>query len=86
MATAGGDDPLRRYLERPGQRRLSKVVEAYHGYVWRLALKLTGNQEDAADITQDVFLGLLLRPPAPERVRSPRGYLAWRVVTRAGRL
>lgn len=77
---------FRRYLERPRRRRLARLVDAYYRFVWDTALRVTGNAADAADITQDVFLKLLLHPPRPEQVRSPRGYLAWEVVGRASSL
>lgn len=72
-----------RYLRRPSRRRLEKLVGLFHGHVWTVALRVAGNREDAADLCQDVFLGLLLRPPDPGTVRSPRGWLAARVVTTA---
>lgn len=74
------------YLRRPSRRRLARVVDLFHTHVWRVALRVTGNEGDALDITQDVFLGLLLRPPSPEGVRSAEGYLASRVLTLARRL
>src|SRR5437870_3708918 len=64
------------YLKRPARRRLALVIRLYHAHVWNVALRVTGNPEDAEDICQDVFLSLLLHPPAEEKVRSPRGYLA----------
>jgi RNA polymerase sigma-70 factor (ECF subfamily) len=75
-----------RYLERPRRRRLARVVEAYYRFVWDTSLRVTGNFADAADITQDVFLKLLLHPPRPDQVKSPSGYLAWEVVGRATNL
>lgn len=78
-------DPLSRYLARPGRRRLAAVVRAHYEDVWKLALRLTGNEEDASDLAQDVFLSLLLDPPAPHSVRSPGGFLAWRTVDRNSR-
>jgi RNA polymerase sigma-70 factor (ECF subfamily) len=83
METIGRDQELvfERYLRRPTRGRLARVVEAFHGYVWALALRFAGNEEDAADIAQDLFLSLLLHPPAPGDVRSARGYLACRVLT-----
>src|SRR2546428_8707549 len=74
------------YLKRPARRRLALVIRLYHAHVWNVALRVTGNPEDAEDICQDVFLSLLLHPPAEEKVRSPRGYLAFRVLTLAERL
>ncbi|MBI4605999.1 MAG: sigma-70 family RNA polymerase sigma factor [Planctomycetes bacterium] len=76
------DRIFRRYLERPTRRRLARVVRAYHEHLWRVALRVTRNHEDAADLCQEVFLKLLLEPPAPDSVRSPEGWLAWRVVAR----
>jgi RNA polymerase sigma-70 factor (ECF subfamily) len=80
------DDALARYLAQPSRRRLGQVVRACHEHVWFVALRLTGNTEDAADLCQDLFLGLLLRPPPPDQVRSARGYLTFRVLTLARRL
>lgn len=74
-----------RYLLRPSRRRLARLVRDYHGYVWSTALRFTDNEDDAADLMQDLFLSLLTRPPRPEDVRSPRGYLAYRVLTLATR-
>ena len=75
-----------RYLRRPGRRRLARVVRLLHGHVWSVSLRLTGNDEDAADVCQDVFLSLILHPPEPGSVRSPRGYLSFRVLTLTERL
>lgn len=72
-----------RYLCRPSRRRLAAVARLLHAHVWGVALRVTGNHADAADLCQDVFLSLLLRPPEAGSVRSPRGYLACRVVTLA---
>jgi RNA polymerase sigma factor (sigma-70 family) len=76
-------DPLIRYAERPSRRRLAEVVRAYQEFVWKIALRVSGNREDAADIAQDVFLKLLLEPPVPAAIRSSGAYLAWRVLGRA---
>ncbi|HZN34322.1 MAG TPA: sigma-70 family RNA polymerase sigma factor, partial [Pirellulaceae bacterium] len=80
------DAIFRRYLERPRRRRLARVVDAFYQHVWATAYRVTGNAADAADITQDVFLQLLLQPPRPESVRCPRAFLAWLVVGRASGL
>lgn len=79
-------DPFWDYLRRPGRRRLARLVRAYYPMVWRAALRVSGHRDDAADICQDVFLKLLLDPPAPDRVVSPAGYLVWCVVGRAARI
>ena len=82
------DDPrvLQRYLERPNRRRFERLVRTYQQFVYTTALRVTRNSQDAQDIAQDVFLKLLLEPPAPETVKSPAAFLAWRVVGRATNL
>ncbi len=82
------DDPrvLHRYLERPNRRRFERLVRTYQQFVYTTALRVTRNSQDAQDIAQDVFLKLLLEPPAPETVKSPAAFLAWRVVGRATNL
>ncbi len=75
-----------RYLKRPRRRALARVVTIYYRHVWRVALRATGHDDDASDICQDVFLSLLLRPPAAGAVTSPQGYLTSRVMTLARRL
>lgn len=76
------DRALFAYLRRPRRRRLAKLIRAAHPLVWATALKATGNPEDAHDICQEVFLGLLLRPPSARAVESARGYLIWTVIGR----
>ena len=74
------------YLRRPNRRRLVKVVRQYQDFVWRTALQLTACRETAADISQDVFLRLLVDPPEPGDVRSATGYLRWKIIDRATRV
>ena len=62
------------------------MVREHYEFVWHVAHRVLGNAEDAADVSQDVFLRLLLHPPAAEAVASPKAYLAWRVVGRASTL
>ena len=79
-------DPLLSYLKRPSRRRLARVVRVHHEYVWRIALRSCGHRDDSLDVTQDVFLRLLLDPPPADSVTSPRAWLAFRVVSRTGHL
>ncbi|MEM7235699.1 MAG: sigma-70 family RNA polymerase sigma factor, partial [Planctomycetota bacterium] len=79
-------DPLFKYLRKPRRRRFVAVVQAYHEFVWRVAYRSTGNAEDSSDVCQDVFLDLILSPPDPESVSSPRGFLAFRALSRASRM
>jgi hypothetical protein len=77
------EDPLIRYVRRPSRRRLEAAVREHYEFVWRCALRVTGRDEDAADICQDVFLKLQLHPDKAATIRSPRGYLAQGVIIRA---
>ena len=83
MARSGirteADTILRRYLERPTRAALARVVTRFQSEVWTVALRVSGNAADAADLCQELFLGLLLRPPSPDSVRSARGYLIARL-------
>jgi RNA polymerase sigma factor (sigma-70 family) len=82
----GDPDPLEEYLRHPSRRRLSSAVRAHYEFVWTTAHRMTGNEEDARDICQDVFLKLLLEPPAPGSVSSARGFLTYRVLGRVEHL
>ncbi len=79
-------DPLFAYLKRPSRRRLTRVVTAHYRDVWGLALRLTGNEDDASDIAQEVFLSLWLNRPDSGKVTSAGGFLSWRVIGRTSRL
>lgn len=80
------EEPLQEYLHRPSRDRLEKVVHEYYRFVWQVAFRLTRNNEDAADICQDVFLKLLLHPARPRKNGSPRAYLSWCVLSRHSHL
>lgn len=57
-------------LERVGSgdnQALSVLYERYAEGIYAVAYRLTGSEEDAADVLQDVFVGL------PEALRSYRG-------------
>jgi len=82
MAMDAAMDPLIAYLEEPGRERFERVVKAHYAFVWRIAFRITRHSEDAADVCQDVFLRLIVRPPSPARVGSARGFLAFQVLSR----
>jgi len=86
MAAMKPRDPFFDYLRRPSRRRLRAVVREHYEFVWQVAYRVLGNVEDAADVSQDVFLRLLARPPSADAVASPKGYLSWCVVGRANTL
>lgn len=43
-------------LQNGDQAEFAKVVEAYSGYIYRLALKMVNNPQDAEDILQETFI------------------------------
>ncbi|HMA38215.1 MAG TPA: RNA polymerase sigma factor [Chloroflexia bacterium] len=55
--------------EMPADARFDGVFATYHTYVYRLALALLGQVEDAEDVTQEVFLRVYKALPSyqPER-------------------
>jgi RNA polymerase sigma factor (sigma-70 family) len=53
---------------------VTACFDAHRARVYRWALGLCGSDADAADITQEVFLRMLRRPPA---VEAPGALVAW---------
>lgn len=62
---------------------IDEAIEAYHPLVYRMAYRVLGNQADAEDATQEVFLRLF-RQGSVERIRSLPGWLV-RVTLNASR-
>ena len=54
---------------------LEQVFERHYQFVYRTAYTLTGNAEDAEDITQTIFMRLLAREFPPDLQRNPEPYL-----------
>lgn len=52
---------LRRYAQTGDQAAFNELVERYRDFAFRLALRLCGNEEDAEDIVQQVFLEIMRR-------------------------
>src|SRR3989442_6488069 len=75
-------DPLLCYLKSPTPESFADLVRAYYKFVWDVALRVTGDREDAGDVCHDVFLKLFLEPPKQRDLASERGFLAWRVLSR----
>lgn len=46
------------------------LFDRWNGMVYALALSVTRSPQDAEDISQEVFLTLLERPPAPGKERA----------------
>lgn len=54
--TAQGDKELALALKGGDDRAFEELVRRYQGRVYAVAYRLTGNREDALDVTQDAFL------------------------------
>ena len=68
-----GDETLRWRGSRPSW---DEVVRTHSGRVYRLAYRLTGNQHDAEDLTQDVFVRVFRSLRPTRRARSRAGCTA----------
>lgn len=55
---ADKDGPLVEKVMAGDQAAFTELVKRYQGKVYQLALRLTGNQMDANDVLQDVFLSV----------------------------
>lgn len=55
---ADKDGPLIERVMAGDQAAFTELVKLYQGKVYQLALRLTGNQMDANDVLQDVFLSV----------------------------
>ena len=73
---------LKAYLGDPSRERFERVVRAYDPRVCDISFRVTRHAEDAADICQDHFLGLIVKPPPMDRVRSEKGFLLIPVLVR----
>jgi RNA polymerase sigma-70 factor (ECF subfamily) len=54
---------------------LDLIFREHHSIVFRAAYRVTGNESDAEDVLQTVFMRLLRRPPEAEAVGNMEGYL-----------
>src|SRR5512132_2975009 len=57
MSKGSKPEPLSLEALRNGDRtEFARLVESYSGQIYRLGLKMLGNQQDAEDILQETFL------------------------------
>jgi RNA polymerase sigma-70 factor (ECF subfamily) len=78
------DEPVEKQSEEGAQRSFASLVERHSQLVYRIALAVTRNPQDAEDVTQEAFLQLY-RGNRWEQVEDERGYLArvaWRLAVR----
>lgn len=57
------DAELASRLRHGDREALGALFDRHRDFVFRVALGLTGRREDAVEVVQEVFLGLLRRPP-----------------------
>jgi RNA polymerase sigma-70 factor, ECF subfamily len=58
-----------------GTPELAHMFQEHYGRVFRVACRITGNQSDAEDVLQTVFLRLVRREPSPEAADNLDSYL-----------
>ncbi len=74
------NDPLIRYLEKPTKRMFSALVRETRGTVLGAAYRVLGDRAWAEDVTQEVFVKLLVARWKPEDIRSGPGLLAQQAI------
>ena len=52
-----------RFLRRPTRRGLERLVRDFYAHVHAVSLRVTGNEADASEVSQDLFLSLILLGP-----------------------
>jgi RNA polymerase sigma-70 factor (ECF subfamily) len=55
-------------------QELEQMFREHYQFVYRTAYGLTGNSEDAEDILQNIFAGLVRREFPPDLLRNPKAY------------
>ena len=70
MELAATEEPVTRLPE-----ELDQVFQAHHSLVFRAAYRVTGNESDAEDVLQTVFLRLLGRDCSAPPLENLSGYL-----------
>ena len=60
---------------RPLPEDFEKIFNENQTLVYRVAYRITGNNEDAEDVLQTLFLRLLRREILPDMERNPRAYM-----------
>jgi RNA polymerase sigma-70 factor (ECF subfamily) len=70
LEIATREEPVTRFPE-----ELEQAFQAHHGLVFRAAYRITGNESDAEDVLQTVFLRLLGRDRSAPPLENAQGYL-----------
>src|SRR5438477_3981057 len=56
-------------------QELGDLLKEYYPLVYRTAYGVTGNVQDAEDVLQSVFAGLVRRELPPDLMKNPKAYL-----------
>lgn len=87
LSIAIEEEPVRKESGEGAQRSFVSLVERHSQLVYRIALAVTRNPQDAEDVAQETFLQFY-RGNRWKRVEDERGYLAriaWRLAVRRRR-
>ena len=55
-------------------QEIERLFREHHQLVYQTARSVTGNMEDAEDVLQSIFTGLLQRELPPDFAKNPRAY------------
>jgi RNA polymerase sigma-70 factor (ECF subfamily) len=77
MADAPGhDEELLRQLAKGDELAFRSLYERYQGPIYRFALHMSGNNATAEEVTQEVFMTLMINPKAYRPEKGPlAGYM-----------
>src|SRR3954465_8208647 len=62
-------------VSNPPAQELEDIFKEHYPFVYRTAYSVTGNKEDAEDVLQSIFAGLLRRELPPDLIKNPKAYL-----------
>lgn len=72
----GQDQELLRQLAKGDEAAFRSLYESYQGPIYRFALHMSGNKATAEEVTQEVFMRLMINPKAYRPERGPlAGYM-----------
>jgi RNA polymerase sigma-70 factor, ECF subfamily len=59
----------------PPVQELEDIFREHYQFVYRTAYSIAANKEDAEDVVQSIFAGLVRRELPPDLIKSPKAYL-----------
>ncbi|HAK94551.1 MAG TPA: hypothetical protein DCM87_06015 [Planctomycetes bacterium] len=80
MCSTDSERYLEAYLESRSGADLARLVEAHRQMVLGVAYHYLADAAAAEDVTQDLFLSIIQRPPRPRTIRSERAFLVLRTM------